>query len=102
MFPANGSAQTNQELEAAPSELGRIARRWLALSLGTLLFGGCCFGLVGASFQLLAIQALGHGAVRDAQEKIYWGRIITIAGTIMQVLLLVIALLYVFKEPNRP
>jgi hypothetical protein len=46
----------------------------------------CCFGLIGAVFCFMAMQAVDQGNVLDAESKLKWGKIITIVGLVIGVL----------------
>lgn len=45
-----------------------------------------CLGIGGAVFCYLALQSAGQGLIRDAQEKLKWGKILTLVGSAIGVL----------------
>jgi hypothetical protein len=68
-------------------ELRKEATIWLVVSAVSCLFcGNCCFGIAGAIFCFLAMQAADQGAVADAQAKLKWGKIITIIGAVLGII----------------
>jgi len=64
------------------AELKKEATTWLIVSAATSFFCtfGCCFGIAGAVFCFLAMQAADQGNVADAEAKLRWGKIITLCG----------------------
>ena len=72
---------------AGNQELSKQAKTWLIISAVTA-FVCCngCFGIIGAVFCYLAMQAADQGNVADAEAKLKWGKIITIVGVAIGVL----------------
>ena len=71
----------------AAQELYQQAMLWLLLSLvSSVLCVSLCLGLGGAVFCYLAMQAASHGSLDDAAEKLKWGKIVTLVGSVMGIL----------------
>lgn len=67
------------------------ATTWLIVSVATLvLCNNCCFGIIGAVFCFMAMQAADQGNALDAENKLKWGKIITIVGTVLGLILTVV------------
>jgi hypothetical protein len=64
-------------------ELKKQATTWLIISAVSLVVCGCCFGLIGAIFCFMAMQAADQGNLADAESKLKWGKIITIVGFVL-------------------
>jgi hypothetical protein len=45
-----------------------------------------CLGIGGAVFCYLALQAAGSGLLQDAQDKLKWGKILTLVGSVLGIL----------------
>lgn len=79
------------------AETKKQAELWLIISGATfLLCGSWCFGIAGAVFCYLAIQAASQGNLDDAEAKLKWGKIITVSGTVLGVLAAAVYLLLSF------
>lgn len=76
--------------------LRKQATQWLVIALVTFFLFGCgnCFGLIGAILCFLAMQAADQGHVEDAEAKLRWGKIITLAGLALAVLTAILVGLY--------
>jgi hypothetical protein len=73
---------------AIARELHQQATTWLVISLASSLFClSLCLGVGGAVFCYLAMQSASHGLVADAEGKLRWGKILTLVGSVMGVLL---------------
>ena len=71
---------------AGNQELSKQAKTWLIISAVSAFCCTGCFGVVGAVFCYLAMQAADQGNVADAEAKLKWGKIITIVGVALGVL----------------
>lgn len=107
-----GSARTDMTFESHPvtppdpaygaSSAGRLAAlrkqstQWLVVALATFFLFGCgnCFGLIGAILCFLAMQAVDQNHLEDAEAKLRWGKIITLAGLALAVLTAILLGLY--------
>jgi hypothetical protein len=68
---------------------------WLAISLASSVFCvSLCLGIIGAIFCYLAIQAAKQGLMADAQDKLKWGKIVTLVGSVLGVLSTSLALIF--------
>ena len=71
------------------------AQTWLLVSLATsVLCGGLCLGIGGAVFCYLSMQAASHGLLADAEDKLKWGRILTVSGSAIGVLSTTVSLIF--------
>jgi hypothetical protein len=83
--------------QAAPAahEIHAQATTWLVISLVSSVFCvSLCLGIGGAVFCYLALQSAGQGLLRDAQEKLKWGKILTLVGSAIGVLSTSLVLLF--------
>ncbi len=82
--------------QATPSqELHREATLWLVLSLTSALFcASLCLGVGGAVFCYLAMQAVDHGLLADAEAKLKWGKILTIVGSVLGIITTTLSLIF--------
>jgi UPF0716 family protein affecting phage T7 exclusion len=64
---------------------------WLAVALASavLCAGGCLLGLTGAAMCFLAQKAAEQGHLADADQKLRWGQILTIAGVAVGLLVVI-------------
>jgi hypothetical protein len=53
-----------------------------------------CLGIGGAVFCYLAVQAASHGLVQDAEDKLKWGKILTLVGSVMGILSTTLSLIF--------
>ena len=83
---------------AGPHEqLKKDATTWLIIAAVTFFFcNSCCLGLIGAVMCFLAMQAADQGNAADAEAKLKWGKILTIAGVAIGVLIVAAWFLYSF------
>jgi len=62
------------------------AQHWLLISLASsVLCVGLCLGIGGAVFCYLSMQAASDGLLADAEDKLKWGRILTLTGSVIGV-----------------
>jgi hypothetical protein len=72
---------------APAQELHQQATTWLVISLlSSVLCVSLCLGIGGAVFCYLASQSAGQGLIADAQDKLKWGKILTLVGSVLGVL----------------
>lgn len=62
------------------SDVKKRATTWLIISAVSLALCCSCFGMIGAVFCYMAMQAADQGNIADAESKLKWGKIITIVG----------------------
>ena len=79
-YPPPGGAPLGPPAGGPNPELKKRATTWLVVSIVSLMVCGCCTGLIGAIFCFMAMQAVDQGNVQDAESKLKWGKIITLAG----------------------
>jgi hypothetical protein len=71
----------------------RQAQTWLLISLASsVLCASLCLGVGGAIFCYLAMQAVSDGQLQDAEDKLKWGRILTLVGSAVGVLSILVSL----------
>jgi len=57
---------------------------------------GSCFGVIGGALCFMAMQSADQGNLSDGENKLKWGKIITIAGFAIGVVLgIVFGALYI-------
>lgn len=79
----------------AARELQKQATTWLVVSLVSSVFcASLCLGLGGAVFCFLSLQAAQHGLLDDAEDKLKWGKILTLAGSVIGVLATTLSLIF--------
>lgn len=77
----------------AARESYRQAQTWLLISLASsVLCAGLCLGVGGAVFCYLAMQAASDGQLQDAEDKLKWGRILTVVGSAVGVVSILLSL----------
>jgi hypothetical protein len=80
---------------AATQELHRQATTWLGISLLSSVFCvSLCLGIGGAVFCYLAMQSASQGFSDDAADKLKWGKILTLIGSVMGILSTTLALIF--------
>jgi hypothetical protein len=73
--------------------LHQKATLWLAVSLvSSVACASLCLGLGGAVFCFLSMQAATHGLLEDAQDKLKWGKVLTLVGSGIGVLSTILSL----------
>jgi len=78
-------------------ELRKDATTWLVIAaVSALACNGWCLSLAGGIMCFLALQAADEGNAPDAAAKLKWGKILTIAGIALGLLLGLALLLYLF------
>lgn len=68
---------------------------WLAISLASSVFCvSLCLGIIGAIFCYLALKAAKQGLMADAEDKLKWGKIVTLVGSVLGILSTTLALIF--------
>ena len=62
------------------AELKKKAQTWLIISAVSFFMCGSCFGIIGGVLCFMAMQAADQGNLTDGENKLKWGKIITIVG----------------------
>ena len=71
------------------------AQTWLLVSLvSSVLSFSLCLGIGGAVFCYLSMQSATQGLLEDAEDKLKWGRILTVAGSAIGLLSATLSLLF--------
>ena len=91
--------QTEGPSHARPAatalELHKQATTWLVISLvSTIVFVSLCLGVGGAVFCYLSAQAAEHGLLQDAEDKLKWGKILTLVGSTIGILSTTLSLIF--------
>ncbi len=79
-LPPQGGAPFGQPAGGPRPDLKKQATTWLIVSIALFVVCGCCFSLSGTAFCYMAMQAVDAGNIEDAQSKLKWGKILTLAG----------------------
>ena len=67
------------------------ATTWLIVAaVSFVLCNNCCFGIIGGVFCFMAMQAADQGNTLDAENKLKWGKIITLVGVALSLILTVV------------
>jgi len=74
------------------SPLKKQAQTWLILGGVSFMTCGCLFGVIGIVFCYMAMQAADAGNQADAENKLKWGKITTVVGFAVGVVLGVVGL----------
>ena len=74
------------------SPLKKEAQTWLILGGISFMTCGCLFGVIGIVFCYMAMQAADAGNSADAQNKLKWGKITTVIGFAVGLVLGVVGL----------
>ena len=78
------------------AELKKKAQTWLIVSAVSFVMCGSCFGVIGGVLCYMAMQAADQGNLTDGENKLKWGKIITIVGfAIGMVLSIVFGAIYI-------
>jgi hypothetical protein len=78
-------------------ELRKDATTWLVISgVSALACNGWCLSIAGGVMCFLAIQAADRGNVADGAAKLKWGKILTVSGIALGLVLGLALLLYLF------
>ena len=79
----------------AAQDVYQQAMLWLLVSVvSSVLCLSLCLGIGGGVFCYLAMQAASQGLVDDAAEKLKWGKIVTLVGSVMGILSTTLSLLF--------
>ena len=81
--------------QATARELHQQANLWLVLShLSSLFCLSWCLGVGGAVFCYLAKQSARHGLLADAEAKLKWGKVLTIVGSVLGIIITSLSLIF--------
>jgi len=69
------------------AELKKKAQTWLIISAVSFFLCSSCFGIIGGVLCFMAMQAADQGNLTDGENKLKWGKIITIVGFAISLLL---------------
>ncbi len=72
------------------SELKKKAQTWLIISAVSFFVCSSCFGVIGAVLCFMAMQAADQGNLTDGENKLKWGKIITVAGFAISTVLIIV------------
>ena len=72
------------------SPIKKEAQTWLIVSLATVVMCTSCFGIIGGALCYMAMQAADQGNLADAANKLKWGKIITIVGLLLGLVVTVV------------
>ena len=97
-LPPGGGAPYGPPGGSPNPDLKKQATTWLIVSAVSSVLCTCCFGLIGAVFCFMAMQAADQGNLADAESKLKWGKIITIVGLVMGVIGTVVSILIYAAE----
>lgn len=87
-------APSVSELGADSPTLERQASAWLVISLlSSIACASLCLGIGGAVFCYLALEASKNGYPADAEDKLRWGKILTLAGSAIGIVATTLALI---------
>ncbi len=71
------------------------AQTWLLISLvSAVLCVSLCLGLGGAVFCYLSMQSATQGLLEDAEDKLKWGKILTLVGSVIGILSTTFSLIF--------
>jgi hypothetical protein len=88
-------ASSPAQAPATAQELHKLAGLWLGISLiSSVACASLCLGLGGAVFCYLARQAADHGLIDDAEDKLRWGKILTLIGSVIGILSTTLSLIF--------
>jgi len=79
-LPPPGGAPLGPPTGGPRPDLKKQATTWLIISVVLFVVCGCCFSLSGTAFCYMAMQAVDAGNIEDAESKLKWGKILTLAG----------------------
>lgn len=83
------------DASAAARAAYQQAQTWLLLSLlSAVLCASLCLGIGGAVFCYLSMQAATQGLLDDAEDKLKWGKIVTVTGSAIGVLSTTLSLIF--------
>ena len=75
-------------------EFKKRAQLWLIIAASSSVLCSCFIGVIGAYFCYAAMQASDQGNRDDAENKLRWGKIITIVGLVVGTLLSILSVIY--------
>ncbi len=95
-YPQPGAPQGAPQPPRGPldPEFKKRAQLWLVIGAVSSVLCSCLFGVIGAVFAYMAMQASDQGNAADAENKLRWGKIITIVGLVVGTALSVVSMIY--------
>ena len=75
---------------APNAALKKQAQTWLLVSVGSVVLCSSCFGIIGGILCYMAMLAADQGNLSDAANKLKWGKIITIVGFVLGLVISVV------------
>ncbi|MEI9940317.1 MAG: hypothetical protein WDO69_24125 [Pseudomonadota bacterium] len=72
------------------AELKKRAQTWLIISAVSFFVCSSCFGIIGAVLCYMAMQAADQGNLADGENKLKWGKIISIVGFAISIVLSIV------------
>ena len=95
-YPPGGGPAFGPVGGGPQSDLKKRAQTWLIISAVSGFMCSSCFGLIGAVLCFMAMQAADQGNLTDGENKLKWGKIISIVGfSISLVLSIVFGAIYI-------
>lgn len=89
-YPAPGGGPAFASPGGPNAELKKRAQTWLIISAVSFVMCGSCFGVIGGILCFMAMQAADQGNLSDGENKLKWGKIITIVGFAIGIVLSVV------------
>jgi len=72
------------------ADLKKRAQTWLIISAVSFFMCSSCFGVIGAVLCFMAMQAADQGNLEDGENKLKWGKIISIVGFSISIVLSIV------------
>jgi len=89
-FPGPGGPYGAPPAGSPNAELKKRAQTWLIISAASVILCSSCFGIIGAVLCFMAMQAADQGNLADGENKLKWGKIISIVGFAIGVVLSIV------------
>ena len=77
---ATGGPPYGPPVGSPNADLKKRAQTWLIVSAASVILCSSCFGIIGAVLCYMAMQAADQNNLSDGENKLKWGKIITIVG----------------------
>lgn len=88
--PPAGGPPYGPPIGSPNADLKKRAQTWLIVSAASVILCSSCFGIIGAVLCYMAMQAADQGNLTDGENKLKWGKIITIVGFAMGIVLSIV------------
>lgn len=95
-YPPPAGPQWGAPGQGPNPALKKQAQTWLIIAAASFFLCTSCLGVVGAVFCYMAMQAADQGNLADAANKLKWGKILTIVGLLIGLLMTLGAIAYYF------